>query len=277
MGLLPLNLRNGLTSHFACVSDGTIKKHEMPIFRKNIENFNCKRNTIFVDDKAYIDYGWWEKQINNGIYTISSTKSNSETVCCGEHSFDKNDPVNAGVVSDKQVAFSSNSSACFRVIEYIDPETGEEMTFNTTLSAKKFKPGLICWLYFLRWKIEKVFDCFKNSFNETKAWATGKIATQIQGHSICMLYNFIQFLSEKTKAIASCEDEKAIKKYEQNLEIRKSKAEKTGRYIHPLLYTCRRISRISEQFIRAVRNHFFSTKPLSVIIPVFVKRLKWYL
>ena len=138
------------------------------------------------------------------------------------------------------------------------------MTFNTTLSAKRFKPGLICWLYFLRWRIEKVYDCFKNSFNETKAWATGKIAMQIQGHSICLLYNFIQFLSEKTKAIASCQDEKSIKKYEMNLKIRETKAMEKGRYILPLLYTSRKISRMSSQFIRVVRKLFLLRKTVVV-------------
>lgn len=277
--LYALNLRNGLIRHFACVTDGSSKNHEMPIFRNNIENFCFGKKTIWIVDMAFIDFNWWERMTRNEKKdVISKSKGNCKVTYCGENVFDKNDPVNAGVISDKQAAFSSNRyAATFRVIEYIDPETGEKMTFNTTLSAKKFKPGLICWLYFLRWRIEKVYDCFKNSFNETKAWATGKIAMQIQGHSICLLYNFVQFLSEKTKAIASCQDEKSIKKYEKNLEIRETKAKEKGRYIHPLLYTSRKISRMSSQFIRVVRNYFFSGKPVSWLLPKFAMRLKQYL
>ena len=60
--LFALNLRNGLIRHFACVSDGTSKKHEMPVFRKNIENFICGKKTIFVADRAFLDYSFWEKQ-----------------------------------------------------------------------------------------------------------------------------------------------------------------------------------------------------------------------
>lgn len=79
------------------------------------------------------------------------------------------------------------------------------MTFYTTL-GNDVRPGLICWLYFRRWRIDKVFDCFKNAFEMTKAWATKNRATQIQAHFICLVYNFIQFLSEQTKKHELCTD-----------------------------------------------------------------------
>ena len=170
----------------------------------------------------------------------------------------------------------TSSGFAIRIIEYIDPETGEEMTFYTTLD-KSVRPGVICWLYFLRWRIEKVFDCFKNSFEETKAWATGNKATQIQGHFICLVYNFIQYLSEKTKKHESCEDEKAEKKYAKNLKARERKANALGRFIRPLIYTSRRVSRVSCQFINSVKNHFLIEKPLRLILPIFAERLRCYL
>ena len=273
--LYALNMRNGLMQHFAYVSDGSEKNHEMPIFREWIKRFNIVKKTIRINDRAFIDYRWWGTQAKKGNHVISRTKTNKSILYCGDLSFDKNDPVNAGVVSDRLGGFTS-SGYTVRVIEHKDPETAEQMTFYTTL-GKEARPGVICWLYFLRWKIEKVFDCFKNSLGETKAWATGNKATQIQGHLICLFYNFIQFFSEKTKKHESCEDEKAERKYAKNLEAREKKAQKLGRFIHPLIYTSRRISRISEQFIRSVRNHFFLEKPLSILLPIFARRLRRYL
>ena len=85
---------------------------------------------------------------------------------CGYNPFDKDDPVNTGVMADYNGGFT-NTLSTMRIIEYIDPETGEEMTFFTTINRKIF-PGVICWLYFLRWRIEKSFDCFKNSLGEKK-------------------------------------------------------------------------------------------------------------
>ena len=277
--LYALNMRNGLMQHFACVSDGTVKNHEMPIFRNRmqIENSfnNTKKKTIWINDRAFLDYRWWAKQKKNGIYAISRLKTNSSILYCGDLKFDSDDPVNAGVISDR-LGGASSSGTTMRIITYIDPETGEEMTFYTTL-GKEVRPGVVCWLYFLRWKIEKAFDCFKNSFKEKKAWATGNKATEIQGHFICLVYNFVQFLSEKTKKRESCEDEKAEKKYAKNLKVREKKAKELGRFIHPLIYIGRRISRISNQFIRVVQNHFFLKIPLRLIIPIFVDRLKRYL
>lgn len=159
--LYALNMRSGLMQHFACVSDGSEKNHEMPIFRERIKNFNTEKKTIWINDRAYIDYRWWVNQKKKGNYVISKVKTNNSILYCGILSFDKDDPVNAGVVSDKLGGLTS-SGYTVRIIEYIDPETAEKMTFYTTL-GNEVRPGVVCWLYFLRWKIEKVFDCFKNT------------------------------------------------------------------------------------------------------------------
>ncbi len=141
----------------------------------------------------------------------------------------------------------------------------------------KIRPGVICWLYFLRWKIEKSFDSFKNDLHETKAWATGVTALKIQGYSICMLYNFIHTFCETLKKENECTDEKAEKKYVKNLKKRAEEATKKNCSIHPLLYISRFISKISRQFIRAFRNFFFTNEPLHCVLPRFIDRLKRYL
>lgn len=270
-----LNMRNGLIQHFATVTDGSEKGHELPHFKNEIKNKNSGSKTIWVLDRAYIAHRYWEKQKKFGNLLISRTKSNSSITHCGYNSFDKDDPVNAGVVADYNGGFT-NTQSTMRIIEYIDPETGEEMTFFTTLS-RKILPGVICWLYFLRWRIEKSFDCFKNSLGEKKGWANGKNAIQIQGIATCMIYNFIHFLSEAVKFDQDCRDSKAEKKYLASLDKRAEKAKEHGRFIHPLILFTRTITRISSQFIRVVRNHFYSDKPLRLIIPIFVQRLETYL
>ena len=190
---------------------------------------------------------------------------------CENLDLDINDPVNAGVVSDRIGGFS-NTRSTIRIINYIVPETGEKITFYTTLN-NRIRPGVICWLYFLRWKIEKAFDCFNNDLGEKKAWATGKNALQIQGHCICIIYNFILFLSETVQKTHQCSDKKAKKKYRAVLIKRKTITEVQGRFIHPMLFLYRSTSKISAQLIRLVLNHFFSDKPLCSIISLFIQRL----
>lgn len=231
--------------------------------------------TIWVLDRAYLDYTWWDKQKARGINIVSRAKSNMAPMYCGEFAFDSDDIVNAGVVRDRVGGFS-NTRSMIRIIEYINPETGEEMTFYTTLD-KSIRPGLVCWLYFLRWKIEKAFDCFKNSLGERKAWATGLNSLQIQGYSICMIYNFILFLSETVQEKHCCTDKKAVEKYQIQLIARMDNALKINRFVHPLLFFYRSISRLSSQLIRVVRNHFYSKKTLRLLIQLFIQRLEGYL
>ena len=157
--LYALNMRNGLMQHFAFVSDGSEKNHEMPIFREGMKKFNKEKKTIWIGDMAFVDYRWWGKQAKEGNHVISKVKTNSSILYCGDLSFDKTDTVNAGVVSDR-LGGTTSSGYTIRVIEYIDPETEEKIIFYSTLD-KSVRPGVISWLYFLRWKIEKVFDCFK--------------------------------------------------------------------------------------------------------------------
>lgn len=121
-------------------------------------------------------------------------------------------------------------------------------------------------------KIEK-----RPELGEKKAWAVGLNALQIQDCSICMIYNFIQFLSETIQMEYQCTDKKAEKKYAENLAKRFPNAQALGRSIHPLLIFSRFISRISSQFIRVVRNHFSTEKPLRFIVPIFIQRLEAYL
>ncbi len=78
---------------------------------------------------------------------------------------------------------------------------------------ENIRPGVICWLYFLRWKIEKAFDCFKNALGARKAWAVGSNTIEIQGGSICIIYNFIQFLSETIQEEYQYTDKKVATPY----------------------------------------------------------------
>ena len=99
--LYALNLRNGLIQHFAFVSDGSEKNREMPIFREGMKSFNRYKKTIWVNDRAFLDYRWWGQQAKNGNHVISKVKMKSSILYCGDLSFDKTDPVNTGVVSDR--------------------------------------------------------------------------------------------------------------------------------------------------------------------------------
>ena len=271
-----MELRYGIMQLFANASDGSRKNHEMPIFRKCVERELSPSKQIYVLDMAFIGYGWWLSRANRNQYVVSRVRGGDAAVrYCGEHDFDRANPTNAGVVRDRSGAFSSGGRAV-RIIEYIDPENGEEFMFYTTL-GRSIKPGVICRLYFLRWQIEKSFDCFKNSLRERKAWATGSVAIEIQGLIMTLVFNFERLLLGILKTDHGISDTKAEKKYKNDLDKRQTKAKAIGRFVHPLMWVASRISRFSEQFIRVIRNHFMRDTTLADLLGLFAKRMAAYL
>jgi len=268
------NLRTGLMYPLAAINDGSEKKHEMPIFRKAAD---FKEKTICVLDRAYIDNNFWTQQHRKyKVSFISRKKESHAPMTCGEFLFDKNDPVNDGVVSDKLVAFS-NGQTLMRLIEYQDPETNEKYEFITSLTETLFRPGLICHLYFLRWQIEKSYDIFKNSFGETKAWATSKSALEMHSHFITMHYNFLRYLQEIFKDEVGIGDKKCEDKYKARLEKRDKTARKKGCHLRALLKLPIRLARMSSQFIRFVRNYFLQLIPLQQLYQLYRTRMQAYL
>jgi len=267
------NLRNGLLSLFAPVSDGTRKNHEMPIFRNHYEKFKAQTNkrVIYVLDRAYVDKVWWSRKMGPNVDFISRSKSNFSLTMCGDMGFDDNKEINQGVKRDFLAGLGGNSAA-FRFIDYKDPETGNTYQFYT--SNMDLEPGLIAWLYFKRWTIEKTYDTSKNSLCEQKAWATGEGALQVQAHFICVVYNILRFINEITLKSMD-EDEKISyrKKYADWIKKREEKAIKKGRSINLLLKNSLRMPKIAIQFIRFLKNNFHSPLPLRRLLPILRLRL----
>jgi len=50
-------------------------------------------------------------------------------------------------------------------------------------------PGLIAYLYKMRWDIEKVFDEVKVKCSEKKSWGSSPQTKEAQAHFICMAHN----------------------------------------------------------------------------------------
>lgn len=107
----------------------------------------------------------------------------------GPNGFDQQDPVNRGGEADDQVGYTH---AHLRRIAYCDPLSRERFVFLPT--DLTLRPGLIALLYFLRWKIEKVFDVSKNKLRQQKAWANGDSAAHTEGHFIALAHNPLTIL-----------------------------------------------------------------------------------
>jgi hypothetical protein len=93
------------------------------------------------------------------------------------------------VVADQ---FTGYSNGALRRICYLDPKTGKDFVFLTPCNHPR--PGVIALLYFMRWKIEKAYDVFKNKFKVRKAWGTGETSATMQAHFVALLHNLLTLL-----------------------------------------------------------------------------------
>jgi len=178
----------------------------------------------------------------------------------------KEDPINIGVKRYYQAGFSSYMK-CLTIVDYENPENGEKFKFFTSLPLQ-FKPGLIAWLYFKRWNIEKGFDVLKNELNEKKAWAKGMEALKTQSYVIAFCYNINRLIHESIliennngQGIENQTTKNKLtiseKKYLKYLDQRSEKAKKKNRFLSPFYKLIKRMTRLPAAFIRCFKSCFF--------------------
>jgi len=261
------DMRNGLTLPLCPVTHGDRKPHEIPVFKNKVAGLPAdhfgRQKTLWVLDNAYTDHGWWEKQKRRGHFVITRLKTNYSALTCGEIPIDRSDPINVGVLNYRLAGFSS-TGGCLTIVDVKDPENPEKCGFVSNL-PQHFKPGLIAWLYFKRWNIEKNSDSFKNDLKENKAWAGGMIALDTQTQAIAMVYNILRTIHE---IIAADEKRRTGRltisqaKYAKGLERRENVAAKKRKKLYPFHRLLPRMSRIHSAFIRGFRTLFAANFPL---------------
>lgn len=279
-----LCLHSGLLFNLAAVQGHGRYRHEMPVFRsawpkflrRQPHRYNPSTAPLVIADPAFIDHAFWDRQRamrQAGVLMITRAKDNFAPRDPQARSFDPNDPVNRGVDSDWLVTFDGGHR--MRLIEYTDPETGTGYQFLTT--DLTLRPGVVAWLYFLRWRIEKVYDTAKNKLEETKGWATGPVAQEIQAHFLALTHNLLVLFRGKLDRDFDLREEKIVRKGQRRLTQRVERARSNKMEVHPLHFTMPRIVQLSLQYIRTLRNHVLAQRRLSHALPHLQASLLTYL
>ncbi len=269
-----MDLRNGLSVPVAPISGDGRRQHEWPVLRDAVRGTEARPGRIFVLDRAYHDKQFWTRMVREkGFVMITRTKREMRPVHRIPMEVDRRDPINANVTGYYLVGLEGAYGSMFEVT-YTNPEDGEEFSFLTT--GEFPRPGIVAWLYFLRWKIEKMYDTFKNRFGETKAWANGPAAAVTQSCLLCMTYNLLRLLEALLRDQYDLRDAKVERKYALWLQRRAEAARKNDRALCPLLQMPR-MPQLSAQFIRAVRNCLFVPKTIEALLAVFIAAFQSYL
>jgi len=256
-----LNLRNHSISHLALADQSGTRKgeHDMHAIKRSefddLRGGEPKgRKVIIAWDKAGIDFGFWQKAKKiAGLYFISLEKGNMKLIPCGNRPFDREDPRNAGVISDEQVGPGAGTGAMLRRITYLDPVTETRYVYITT--EMTLPPGILALIYKQRWDIEKVFDEFKSKLNEEKSWASSETAKTMQGQFLCLTHNLMVLLEEDLLTGEGIDNDKERARKEK----RKTEAlERGANYVATLL---QRFTVRSLKYIRWLRNFIYREVP----------------
>jgi len=272
-----MDLHTGLSLPFSRVGKDGLKAHEWPAFKRKLSGQIKARKShsplFYVLDRAYIDTAFWNGMRKKNVFMLTRYKENMKPMMKEPVPFDRNDPRNKGVSNCFLISFESGGTAY--LVDYTDPETGTRHKFITT--AAQLQPGEISWLYFCRWRIEKTFDTFENDLEESKAWATGNTAQFQQACFIAMAGNFLRYIEQMLGLHHDLSDDKVVRKYRKQLEKREAVAKKKGRSLSPFFNAGCRMAKLSLQYIRCFRTHFFGKSPPRVYLPEFAGALRSYL
>ena len=257
-----LNLRSHIMSLLtSCIpNDENKRKHEMKAlkelpFRALRMGQAIGKKVIHVYDKAIIDYRQWFKWKHAmGVYIITCEKEKSALEVVGEPPYDRDDPRNAGIIANQYVA--SKDGAMLRRVTYENPDDGKEYKFLT--NELSLPPGLIAFLYRMRWDIEKVYDETKSKLGENKCWAKTSEAKKQQAHLICMTHNLMIMLEREIEKATGIVDTKSIKKQKKRKMEQLKQAREAGRTPNTLVIKNKRLTQRSLQFIRWLRSEFIN-------------------
>ena len=205
---------------------------------------------IHVYDPAVIDYAQWMRWKAKGVYIISREKENSAVDTLGNIPWDHEDPRNIGVLTNTFVG--TFSGVLLRRITYRDPATGKTFAYLTT--DMNLPPGLVAFLYKLRWDIEKVFDEKKNKLQEKRAWACSDVSRSLQAQFVCLAHNLMLLLERCLESENGITDIKVQDKRSRRTEESEAKMSERGEIPNPLVQQCTRMTQRSLQFIRWLRR-----------------------
>ena len=252
------NLRSHSLAHTALTNAALTKKKEHEITTLKQIGGKALRmgepkgiKVIQVYDPAVIDYNEWFKwKKGHGLYILTLEKSNSALQVLGEPDWDKTDERNRGVINDELVGPSNGT--VMRRVTYKDPLTGKIYRFIT--NELTLPPGLIAFLYKLRWDIEKVFDQVKNKLLEQKAWAKSATAKIQQAHFIALAHNLMVLLNHQIETEEGITDEKSQHKRKQTRARELEELQINGQHMNSLVLNWKRATQRCLQFIRWLRH-----------------------
>lgn len=268
-----MNLRTQMMSHLTTGQYGGMRKREHDMHALKRLSVDTLRQgatkgekVLYIWDKAGMDLRQWYHWKMKGIYFLTREKELNRFNILGERDFDKDDPVNAGVLKDETIG-SGASAEAIRRVTYKCPESENIYSYVTNL-PRKVRPGVVAFLYKKRWDVEKAYNTFKHKLFEQRAWANSDNAKTMQANFICLAFNLSMIMNRsiveevKNNPPAGIERSdlhaKHVKRKKSRIKKLEEKCRKAGVRLSSLLCRVERLVEVPLVFFRWLTGSLYS-------------------
>lgn len=177
---------DGYLPAFLSVTDG--KGHEI----QWAKTLNLPKGSFAVFDRGFTDYDWYCSLIEAGIFFVCRLKSNALVKYFRRRPGRKA----SGINMDREILLGDIPHK-LRLVDYIDPETGQEYRFVT--NATHLQANTVAELYKERWQIELFFKWIKQNLKVKTFLGTSRNAVLTQLWIALCVYLLLAFLKFKAK------------------------------------------------------------------------------
>jgi hypothetical protein len=158
---------------YAVITEG--RRHEVTVAR----TLTLPPGAILVIDRGYVDFAWFAELTRQGVCFVTRLKANAVYAVLGTRDV----PARGPVVRDELITLTGVRTAAqcpypLRVVEVLDPETGDPLVFLT--NQLTFGPTTIARVYKDRWQIELLFKALKQHLKVKTFVGTSANALHIQ-------------------------------------------------------------------------------------------------
>lgn len=166
---------------------------------RNMDLSGLAKGSIIVMDRGYMDYTWWRKLSEQGLFFVTRQNPIQVITDIGQHA--EPNPAK-GILQDRKVKLGTYPKASLhpkplRQVVYYDAETQETYTYltnNWTLAA-----STIAHIYKQRWQIELFFKWVKQHLQIKSFLGTSQNAVMTQVWVAFIYYLLLAYIKFQTK------------------------------------------------------------------------------
>lgn len=161
----------GYLPKFAVITEG--KASEVAVAR----SLKFEAGTILIMDRGYIDYHWYQRLTNQGVFFVTGMRKDA---CCRVIE-ERQVPQNRNILKDQVIQLGSQGykqQTLFRRIVVKIPDEDKELILLT--NHMDFGATTIADIYKERWQIEVFFRCLKQNLRIKSFVGTSANALKVQ-------------------------------------------------------------------------------------------------